>query len=90
MTEQRGAPEERPIGQVTHYFSKVGVAAIDLSDKLAVGQRIHIRGHTTDFITSVESMQIEHEQVSQAGPGASIGIKVTEKVRPGDMVYSAP
>ncbi len=89
MTAQQGAPEERPIGQVTHYFSKVGVAAIDLSDKLAVGQRIHIRGHTTDLVATVESMQIEHEQVSEAGSGASIGIKVTEKVRPGDMVYVA-
>jgi translation elongation factor EF-1alpha len=89
MTEQQGAPEERPIGQVTHYFGHIGVAAIDLSDNLAVGQRIHIRGHTTDFITDVGSIQIEHEQVPQAGPGASIGIKVTEKVRPGDMVYLA-
>ena len=89
MTEQQGAPEERPIGQVTHYFSKAGVAAIDLSDKLSVGERIHFRGHTTDFITTVGSMQIEHEQVSEAGPGASIGVEVTEKVRPGDMVYRA-
>ena len=89
MTEKQGAPEETPIGEVSHYFSKAGVAAIELSDRLAVGQRIHIRGHTTDLITSVDSMQIEHEQVAQAGPGASIGIKVSEKVRPGDMVYLA-
>jgi translation elongation factor EF-1alpha len=89
MAEKQGAPEERPIGQVTHYFSRAGVAAIDLSDKLAVGQRIHIQGHTTDFVTDVQSMQIEHEQVSEAGPGASIGIKVSDKVRPGDMVYLA-
>jgi putative protease len=89
MTEKQGAPEEQPIGEVSHYFSKAGVAAIELSATLAVGQRIHIRGHTTDFVAEVQSMQIEHEQVSQAGPGASIGIKVSEKVRPGDMVYLA-
>jgi translation elongation factor EF-1alpha len=89
MTDKQGAPEEQPIGQVTHYFSRAGVAAIDLSDSLAVGQRVHIRGHTTDLIADVQSMQIEHEQVSQAGPGASVGIKVSDKVRPGDMVYLA-
>jgi translation elongation factor EF-1alpha len=89
MTEHQGAPEERPIGQVTDYFSKVGVAAIDLSDRLTVGQRVHIRGHTTDLTATVDSMQIEHEQVAEAGPGASIGIKVSDKVRPGDMVYLA-
>ncbi len=89
MTAQQGLPEERPVGQVTHYFSKVGVAAIDLSDRLSVGQRIHIRGHTTDMIATIDSMQIEHEQVTEAGPGASIGIRVSDKVRPGDMVYLA-
>jgi translation elongation factor EF-1alpha len=89
VTEKQGAPEEKPIGEVSHYFSKAGVAAIELSDRLAVGQRIHIRGHTTDFIVEVQSMQIEHEQVAEAGPGASIGVKVSEKVRPGDMVYLA-
>jgi len=89
MTEQQGAPEEKPIGQVSHYFSRAGVAAIELTDRLAVGQRIHIRGHTTDFVAEVQSMQIEHEQVAEAGPGASIGVKVSGKVRPGDMVYLA-
>ena len=89
MTDQPGAPEEKPIGKVTHYFGKIGVMAVDLSDTLSVGEQVHIRGHTTDLITGVGSMQIEHETVSQAGPGASVGIKVSEKVRPGDMVYRA-
>ncbi len=88
MTQQSDS-EERPVGEVSHYYGHIGVAAIELSDKLSVGQRIHFRGHTTDFVTSVESMQIEHEQVANAGPGASIGIKVAEKVRPGDTVYLA-
>ena len=89
MTEQPEAPEEKPIGQVTHYFGKIGVMAIDLSDTLSVGEQIHVKGHTTDFVLTVDSMQIEHESVSQAGPGDSIGIKVADKVRPGDTVYRA-
>ncbi|HUU54553.1 MAG TPA: translation elongation factor-like protein [Armatimonadota bacterium] len=87
MTEKQGAPEERPVGQVTHYFSKAGVMAVQLSDELSLGDLIHVRGHTTDFVTSVQSMQIEHATVPKAGPGDSVGVKVSEKVRPGDMVY---
>jgi translation elongation factor EF-1alpha len=89
MTEQPEAPEEKPIGQVTHYFGKIGVMAVDLSDTLSVGEQIHVKGHTTDLVLTVDSMQIEHESVSQAGPGDSIGIKVADKVRPGDTVYRA-
>jgi len=85
----QSASSEQPIGQVTHYFSKVGVMAILLSDQLAVGDRIHVRGHTTDFVADVASMQIEHESVTEAGPGDSVGVQITEKVRPGDMVYKA-
>lgn len=87
MTEQDAKPQEKPIGQVTHYFGKIGVMAVDLSDNLAVGETIHVKGHTTDLVVSVDSMQIEHESVPKAGPGDSIGIKVGEKVRPGDKVF---
>ena len=87
MTEKQGAPEQRPVGQVTHYFSKAGVMAVQLSDELALGDLVHIRGHTTDFVTSIQSMQIEHAAVAKAGPGDSVGVKVSEKVRPGDMIY---
>ena len=89
MTDEQSAPEEQPIGQVTHYFSKAGVMAIELSNALRIGDRIHVRGHTTDFVTSVQSMQIEHEAVNTAGPGDSVGVKVSERARPGDMVYRA-
>jgi len=89
MTEQDAKPQEKPIGQVTHYFGKIGVMALDLSDTLSVGEQIHIKGHTTDLVLTVNSMQIEHESVPQANPGDSIGIKVGEKVRPGDTVYRA-
>ena len=89
MTQQPEAPEEKPIGEVTHYFGKIGVMAVDLSDNLTVGETIHVKGHTTDVVVSVDSMQIEHESVPKAGPGDSIGIRVGEKVRPGDKVFRA-
>jgi translation elongation factor EF-1alpha len=89
MTEQPDAIAEKPIGEVTHYFGKIGVMAVDLSDNLTVGETIHVKGHTTDVVVSVDSMQIEHESVPKAGPGDSIGIRVGEKVRPGDKVFRA-
>jgi len=89
MSEQQGAPEEKPVGEVTHYFGKIGVMALELTDTVAVGDTLHVMGHTTDFVFTVASMQIEHESVEKAGPGDSVGIKVGEKARAGDMVYRA-
>jgi putative protease len=84
---EKSAPEEKPLGEVTHYFGHISVVAIKLADKLAIGDTLHVRGHTTDLVFTVDSMQIEHESVTTAGPGATVGIKVTGKVRPGDHVY---
>ena len=78
---------EKGIGVVSTYFSHVGVAAIKLSGKLAVGDTIHIAGHTTDFEQKVKSMQIENREINQAKKGDHIGIKVNEKVRPHDKVF---
>ena len=78
--------EER-IGTVNDYFAKIGVAGIDLEGTLRVGDTIRIRGHTTDLEQVVESMQIEHDQVEEAGSGQAIGIKVQDRVRDGDVVY---
>ena len=89
MGEQAGASTEKPIGKVTHYFSHIGVMAVDLTEPLSVGASIHVKGHTTDVVLTVGSLQIEHENVTQASAGASVGIKVGEKVRPGDQVYLA-
>ena len=89
MAQQAEVPPEKPIGKVTHYFGHIGVMAIDLTAPLAVGEQLHIKGHTTDLVVAVGSMQIEHESVEKAGPGDSVGIKVGEKVRPGDMAYRA-
>ncbi len=80
-------PEEQ-IGKISHYFGKVQVAAIELTDgSLAVGDTIHIKGHTTDLTEKVDSIQIEHDQVQSAKKGESIGIKVTDHVREHDLVY---
>jgi len=80
--------EEVKIGKVTHYFGKIQVAAIELTDgDLSVGDTIHIKGHTSDFTPQVESMQIEHENVQHAEKGQSIGIRVVEHARVGDEVF---
>lgn len=79
--------KEKKIGKVSTYFSHVGVAAIKLSDKLKVGDKIQIKGHTTDFEQKVHSLQIERKDVKEAKKGDHIGIKVSEKVRPNDSVF---
>lgn len=81
--------EERleEIGKIRHYYSKIGVAVIDLTAKIVVGDTVRVKGMTTDFRQKVESMQIEHADVQSAGAGQSIGLKVADKVREGDLVY---
>ncbi len=64
--------EEVEVGRVSDYFARIGVAGIDLTGTLRVGDRIHIKGHTTDLEQVVESLQIERENVQEAGPGARI------------------
>jgi len=75
------------VGQVTHFFTKISVAIVELKAPLAVGDSILIKGPTTDFEQVVESMQIEHENVERAGAGESIGLKVAGRVREKDTVY---
>ena len=78
---------EKEIGKVSTFFSHVSVAAIKLSGKLKVGDKVHIKGHTTDFETKVASIQINNKSVKEAKSGDHIGIKVPEKVRPNDAVF---
>ena len=78
---------EVKVGTVSDYFAHVSVAGISLSGTLRVGDRIHIKGHTTDLEEVVESMQIEHEQVQEAKAGATVGIKVSDRCRHGDDVF---
>jgi translation initiation factor IF-2 len=80
--------EEVKIGTVSHYFGKVNVAAIDLTDgDLAVGDTIRIKGHTTDFTEKVGSMQIDRVDVPKAEKGQGVGIRVSEHARIGDEVF---
>jgi len=75
------------IGRITHFFTKISVAVIELTTPLAVGDTILIKGPTTDFEQTVESMQIEHNNVQRAEAGQSIGLRVAQRVRENDMVY---
>lgn len=75
------------VGEIFTYFSKASVAGIKLVDTLRVGDRIRIQGHTTNFEQVVESIQIEHDSVNEAGKGASVGLKVVDRVRPHDKVF---
>ena len=75
------------VGRVSHYFSRINVAVVELKAPLAVGDRILVKGSTTDLEQVVESMQIEHEDVQRAEAGQSIGLKVKERVRENDTVY---
>jgi len=79
---------EQKVGVVTHYFGKIGVAALKITDgELRVGDTIHVTGHTSDFTQTVDSMQVEHESVEVARKGDEIGLKTAEYVREHDAVY---
>ncbi len=79
-------PEEI-IGKVSDFFAHPVVAGIELTASLKAGDKIHIKGHTTDLELVIDSMQIDNVNVSQAKAGDSIGVKVDERVRRGDAVY---
>ncbi len=78
---------EVEIGKVTDFFAKPVVAGIELSGALKTGERIHIKGSTTDMEVAVESMQIDRVNITEGKPGDLVGIKVLDRVRPGDKVY---
>jgi translation elongation factor EF-1alpha len=75
------------IGQITHYFDHINVAALDLTEPLRVGDTVHILGHSTDFQQKVTSLQIEHQAVDEAKPGDDVGMKVIQKVHAHDKVF---
>lgn len=78
---------EVEVGKVSTFFARPVVAGIDLTAPLKIGDKVHIKGHTTDVEVTVESMQIHNVNVQEAKVGDSIGIKVPDRVRPGDHVY---
>jgi hypothetical protein len=80
-------PNSVLLGFVEDYFAKIGVIALTLQAPVAVGQKIHVLGHTTNLPLIVDSMQIDHASVTQAGPKDGVGIKVIGRARRGDHVY---
>jgi len=79
--------ELQEVGKVTHFFTKISVAVIELRASVSIGDRILIKGPTTNLEQTIESMEIEHEKVTQAEAGQSIGLKVDDRVRENDTVY---
>jgi len=79
--------ELQEVGKVTHFFPKINVAIVELTATLSIGDKIRVQGPTTDFEQTVQSMQIEHENVKTANKGQGIGLKMDERVRENDTVY---
>ncbi len=80
-------PEEK-VGKIVKFFTKPSVAAIEVTDgTLSVGDRVKIKGHTTDFEDTIASMQEDNNPIEKATPGQMIGVKVKERVREHDIVY---
>jgi len=78
---------EEIIGKVSDFFAQPVVAGIELTAPLRVGDKIRIKGHTTDLELVIDSMQIKNANVTEAKAGDSIGVKVSDRVRAGDCVY---
>jgi len=79
--------EKKPIGKVSHFFTHISVAVIDVTDTLNVGDTISFEGASTNFQQKVDSMQIEKKSIQSAKKGQAIGMKTNERVREGDIVY---
>jgi putative protease len=79
--------DEHEVGKVTHYYSHIGVAVVKLTDSLSKGDKIKIAGHTTNLEQTVDSMQIEHNELEKAKKGQEIGLKVADKVREHDTIF---
>lgn len=87
MTEKKEKSKGKEVGKVEHYYGNLGVAVVELSKTLKVGDKIRIKGHTTDFEQKIDSMQIEHDKVETAKKGQSIGLKVKDHVRQHDKIF---
>jgi len=75
------------VGEVTHFYDRIGVAVIDLKDTLQVGDQVHFFGRSTDFRQEIASMQVEHEPISEAEKGQEVAVKVERRVRKRDKIY---
>lgn len=79
--------DEKEIGKVIHYYTKLKVAIIKLKGHLVKGDKIHVLGHTSDFTQKISSIQVNHKDIEKAKKAQSIGLKVKEHAREGDIVY---
>ncbi len=84
---RRSEVAEKLVGRVSHYYNRIAVAVIEVTDTIKVGDTIRITGGIRDFEQTIDSMEIEHQKVEVATKGQSIGLKVVEKVRENDQVY---
>ena len=90
------APKGKPVrqaqgklvGEVTHYYSDLGVAIVKFKENVGVGASLHFAGATTNFTDTIKSMQYDHKPIETAQKGQEVGIKVKDKVREGDMVHT--
>jgi len=78
---------DKPIGKITHYYDKIGVAVVDSKKPLKVGDMIKISGHGNEFTQTIASLQLEHEQVQKLGAGKSGAMKTDKPVKEGDVIY---
>jgi len=78
---------ETKIGHITHFYDRISVAVLSLTDTISKGDKVHISGHTTDVVQDINSLEIEHQKVSAAGPEDEVALKVIEPVRRGDSIY---
>ncbi len=83
------ADEPKKVGVITHYYSNIGVGIIKLTDDLSAGIRLKFQGKTTNFEQEVAQMQFDHKDIEMGKKDQEVGIKLSEKVREGDVVYLA-
>lgn len=80
---------EKKLGGITHYFDHLKVGIIKVESPIKVGDKVYVKGHTTDFKQEITEMQLEHETITSAKKGQEVGFKVKKIVREGDQVLSA-
>jgi putative protease len=78
---------EKRIGTITHYYTRLSVAVLNLTDEIRLGDEIRIHGHITDLVMSVASLEVDNRKIESAGTGMEVALKVDDHVRAGDGVY---
>lgn len=78
---------EKLVGKITHYYSRLGVAVLELSGEIRLADELHILGRITDFTQYVNSLEINHQKIERAGPGVEVALLLEDYARPGDAVF---